>query len=136
MQHMVSCHMYSGYREKLEYEAGFNLEVQSQLELSFSPAAAPLILMNVCFVDYFCSISCYLSWISGSLLSGFKLSYLWVATQMKSRKAWVKLQKFSIATVHPSPPLPHTISVSGAFLGGPSRRFVRKGLLRSSLPMF
>ncbi len=101
-----SCNMYgeyyrySCYREKLEYEAGFNLEVQSQLELSFSPAAAKLILMNVCFVDYFYSISCYLSWISDSLLSGFKLSYLCVATQMKSRKAWLKLQKFSIATVH------------------------------------
>ena len=40
-----------------------------------------------------------LSWISDSMLSGFKLSYLWVATQMKPRKPWVKLQKFSIATV-------------------------------------
>ncbi len=89
----------SGYREKHECEVGFNLEVQSQLELRFSPAAAQLILMNVCFVDYFFSISCYLSWISDSLLSGFKLSYLWVATHMKSRKACVKLQKFSIATV-------------------------------------
>ncbi len=68
--------LYSGYREKLECEAGFNLEVQSQLELSFHPAAAQIILTNVCFVDYFYSISCYLSWISDSLLIGFKLSYL------------------------------------------------------------
>ncbi len=92
-------HMYSGYREKLECEAGFNLEVQSQLEFSFASATAQLILTNVCFLDYFYSISCYLSWISDSLLTGFKPSCLWVATQMKSRKPWVKLQKFSIATV-------------------------------------
>ncbi len=63
--------MYSGYREKLECEAGFNLEVQSQLELSFSPAAAKLILMNVCFVDYFYSISCYVGLYS--VISGLQL---------------------------------------------------------------
>ena len=50
-KHKKICAIYSGYREKLECEAGFNLEVQSQLELSFSPAAAQIILMNVCFVD-------------------------------------------------------------------------------------
>ncbi len=64
--------VYICYREKLECGAGFNLEVQSQLQLSFHPAAAQIILTNVCFVDYFYSISCYLSWISDSLLSGFK----------------------------------------------------------------
>ena len=80
-------------------EIGFNHVVQSQLEISFPQAAAQLMPMKICFVDYFYSISCYLSWISDSLLSGFKLSYLWVGTQMKPIKAWVKLQKFSIATV-------------------------------------
>ncbi len=89
----------SGYREKLDSETGFNPVVQAQFEVSFPQAAAQLVQMNVCFVDYFCSISCHLSWISDSLLSGLKLSYLWVVTQMKPSKAWVKLQKFSIATV-------------------------------------
>ncbi len=72
-------------------EAGFNPEVQSQLEINFPPAATQLILMNVCFMDYAYSISCYFSRISESLLSGFKLSYLWVATEVKPKKAWLKL---------------------------------------------
>ncbi len=45
--------LYSGHRGKHDSEAGFNLEVQSQLELSFPPAAAQLIPTNVCFMDYF-----------------------------------------------------------------------------------
>ncbi len=52
--------MYSGNKEKLDSEAGFYPEVQAQLEISFPWAAAQLILMNVCFVDYFYCIPCYL----------------------------------------------------------------------------
>ena len=63
--------VYSGNQEFLGIEAGFNPEVQSQLEISFPPAATQLILMNVCFMDYDYSISCYLIRISDSLLSGF-----------------------------------------------------------------
>ncbi len=81
----------SGNQEFLGIEAEFNPEVQSQLEISFPPAATQLILMNVSFMDYAYSISCYLSRISDSLLSGFKLSYLWVATQVKLKKPWLKL---------------------------------------------
>ena len=78
--------MYSGNQEFLGIEAGFNPEVQSQHEISFPPAATQLILMNVCFMDYAYRFSCYLSRLSDSLLSGLKLSYLWVATQVKPKK--------------------------------------------------
>ncbi len=42
---------YSGNQEFLGIEAGFNPEVQSQLGISFPPAATQLILMNICFMD-------------------------------------------------------------------------------------
>ncbi len=63
----VSIHLpmlYSGYGEFLDTEAGFNPKVQSQLEISrINPPG------------------------SDSLLSGFKLSYLWVATKVKPKRA-------------------------------------------------
>ena len=86
-----SRYIYSGNQQFLGIEAEFNPEVQSQLEISFPPAATQLILLNVCFMDYAYSISCYFSWISDPLLSGFKLSYLWVATQVEPKKTWLKL---------------------------------------------
>ena len=49
---------YSGYREKLDSETGFNPVGQAQLEISCPQAAAQLIRKNVCFADYFYSISC------------------------------------------------------------------------------
>ena len=39
---------------------GIEVEVHSQLEISFSPAATQPILMNVCFMNYVYSVSCYL----------------------------------------------------------------------------
>ncbi len=54
-----------------------NPEFQSQLEISSPPAATQLILMNVCFMDYAYSISCYLSrfteWVLNSVTSGLQL---------------------------------------------------------------
>ncbi len=43
--------MYSGNQEFLGIEARFNPEVQSQLELSFPPAATQLILVNVLWIN-------------------------------------------------------------------------------------
>ena len=67
---------------------------QSQLELSFPPAATQLILMNVCFTDYLYSISCYLR------LEDTYLYIVKIGNFTQVLMPFLKLQKFLIATVH------------------------------------
>ena len=65
-------------KKKIDSEAGFKLEVQCQLEVSFPPDAAQLILINVIFFWIISLVFhvALLKLISDSLCSGFKLSYL------------------------------------------------------------